>query len=85
MCIVDNYGDDPEATLRREGHVSCGVHAEPPADAPKTTVRRGADGADAELALQNVVCTIFTDSPTGEEKIAKLEAAFEELERAIHP
>ena len=56
-----------------------------PADAPTTVARRGVDGADAELRLRNLTCTILTDSPTGEVKIDRLEAAFAELERAIRP
>ena len=68
-----------------DGRVSCFLYAEPPADAPKNVARRGVDGADAELRLRNLTCTILTDSPTGEAMIDRLEAAFAELERAIRP
>jgi hypothetical protein len=65
-----------------DGSVSCFLYGTPPAGAPTRVVRRGVDGGDAELLLRNLTCTIFTDSPTGEEKIDRLEAAFAELERA---
>ncbi len=84
-CFVSNASGAATDVLAREGIVHCSIQAEPSAGAPKTTTRRGADGADAELALANVTCTIFTDSPTGEEKIDRLETAFDELERAIRP
>jgi hypothetical protein len=84
-CMVTNAAGNGGDVLEREGIVFCSVHAEPPAGAPKTVVRRSTEGADAELALENLECTIFTDSPTGEEKIDRLEAAFDELEQAIHP
>lgn len=85
-CFVSNATDgDATKVLEREGIVHCSIEAKPPANAPTSVTRRGADGADAELALENLTCTIFTDSPTGEEKIDKLEAAFAELERAIRP
>ncbi len=84
-CIVSNESGPSSDVLTREGIVSCSINAKPPAGAPKTVVRRGADGADAELALENLTCTIFTDSTLGESKIDRLEAAFAELERAIRP
>jgi hypothetical protein len=40
---------------------------------------------NARLALANLVCTILADSPDAAEKIAPLQDAFEELERAIRP
>ncbi len=84
-CIVSNATGDSTDVLAQEGIVHCGIHAKPPADAPRTVTRGGADGADAELTLENLVCTIFTDSPTGEEKIDRLEQAFAELERELRP
>ena len=47
---------NPPDVFEQEGHVSCFVFVEPPPDAPKTVVRRGADGADAELLLENLDC-----------------------------
>jgi hypothetical protein len=84
-CLVSNTSGDATDVLAQEGIVHCGIHAEPPADAPRTVTRSGADGADAELTLENLVCTIVTDSPTGESKIDRLEQAFAELEREIRP
>jgi hypothetical protein len=69
----------------REGYVSCFLYEKPPDGAPKTVVRRGVDGGDAELVLANLTCMILADSPRAEEKIRPLEQAFEELERAIRP
>jgi hypothetical protein len=69
--------------LEREGFVSCFVRRQPPKHAPKTVVRRGVDGGDAELVLENLACVIFTDRPDPKEKIDRLEQAFEELQRAI--
>lgn len=73
------------ANVAREGGLSCFLYESSPPDAPTTVRRRGADGADAELALHNLECTILADSPTGEERIDKLEAAFAELERTTRP
>jgi len=71
--------------LAREGIVFCWVFRRPPGDAPNQVKRRGTDGGDAELRLENLQCTILADSPSGEEKVNRLEGAFEELERAIRP
>jgi hypothetical protein len=71
--------------LAREGQLYCFVHESAPSGAPVSVRRRGADGADAELALHNLECTILADSPKGEEKIDRLEAAFAELERTVRP
>jgi hypothetical protein len=68
-----------------EGYISCFLYEKPAPDAPATVVRRGVDGGDAELRLANLTCTILADSPTGEEKIDRMEAAFDELQRAIRP
>ena len=86
-CVEGIVGELTNAPddFKREGSVWCFLHERPGPDATTTVVRRGADGADAELVLQNLECTIFADSPTGEEKIDKLEAAFAELQRAIRP
>jgi len=73
------------AVYESEGYVSCFLFVKPPADAPNTVVRRGADGADAELLLENLDCTILADSPNGEAKVDRLERAFDELQRAIRP
>jgi hypothetical protein len=80
-AVLNNEPEDFET----EGSVSCFVKVKPGVEAPTRVVRRGADGADAELALENLTCTIFTDSALGESKIDRLEAAFAELERAIRP
>ena len=72
-------------TIGPEGHVFCLVRESPPADAPTSVRRSGADGADAGLELQNLECTIFLDRPNGDEQIDKLEAAFAELERTVRP
>jgi hypothetical protein len=69
----------------REGQLHCFVYRSSPSGAPVSVRRRGADGADAELALHNVVCTILADSPTGEEKVDRLEAAFAALEHTVRP
>jgi len=74
-----------EGVLEREGIVHCFLYEKPREGAPKTVVRRGVDGGDAELVLQNLRCAILADSPRAEEKIDPLEAAFAELERAIRP
>ena len=84
-CSLTNVaGSDGSDALEKEGIVFCQLSSER-GDGPATVTRRGVDGADAELTLRNLTCTIFTDSPTGEEKIVKLLAAFEELRRAIRP
>lgn len=72
-----------EETRLREGHVNCFLHERPPDGAPGEVVRRGADGADAELQLANLTCAILADSPQAEDRIASLRAAFEELERQL--
>lgn len=74
-----------ETVLEREGIVHCFLYGEPREGAPKTVVRRGVDGGDAELVLENLTCAILADSPRAEEKIDPLEGAFAELERAIRP
>ncbi len=71
--------------LEREGVVHCFLHEQPENDAPKSVVRRGVDGGDAELLLANLTCMILADSPNAEDMIRPLEQAFEELERAIRP
>ena len=80
-AVLNNEPEDFET----EGSVSCFVKLKPDSEAPTRVVRRGVDGADAELVLENLACTIFTDSTLGESKIDRLEAAFAELERAIRP
>jgi hypothetical protein len=69
----------------REGQLHCFLYESSQSGAPTSVRRRGADGADAELALHNLECTILADSPTGEEKIDRLEAAVAELERTVRP
>ena len=76
---------DAGDVLAREGIIHCFLHERPESGAPKTVVRRGVDGGDAELVLANLTCSILADSPNAEEKIRPLEQAFEELERAIRP
>jgi pyruvate-formate lyase-activating enzyme len=83
--LTNTIGGNGNDVLAREGIVFCTVQRTPPDGAPETVVRRRVEGADAELVLENLDCTIFTDSPTGEEKIDRLEAAFEELQREIQP
>jgi hypothetical protein len=83
--LTNTIGANGNDVLANKGQVVCIVHRTPPDGAPRTVVRRGVEGADAELVLQNLECTIFTDSPTGEEKIGRLEAAFEELRSEIQP
>jgi hypothetical protein len=80
-AVLENRSED----LGREGHVSCFVYLKPPPDAPGRTVRDGVDGGDAELLLANLECMILADSPNAEEKIHPLEAAFQDLLRAIQP
>lgn len=65
------------------GFLSCLLFPSTVPDAPTSVRRSGADGADAQLELHNLTCTILTDSPTGEATIDKLEAAFAELERTV--
>lgn len=84
-ALTNSTGGNGQDVLVNEGIVFCIVQRRPPDGAPTTVVRRAVDGADAELVLQNLECTVFTDSPTGEEKIDKLEAAFGELQRVIRP
>lgn len=76
---------DTGGVLEREGIVFCHVAMKPAADAPKTVVRSETDGADAELRLANITCTILADSPAGEQKIDPLEQAFADLQRAVQP
>jgi hypothetical protein len=76
---------DAAGSFEREGQLYCLLMASSPSGAPTEVRRRGADGADVELALHNVTCTLLADSPTGEEKIDKLEAAFAELARTTRP
>jgi hypothetical protein len=80
-AVLENTPEDFE----KQGYVSCFLYSEQPDQAPRVVDRRGADGADARLALANLVCTILADSPNAEEKIRPLEQAFEELQRAIRP
>jgi hypothetical protein len=76
---------DAAGAFEREGQIHCFLLESSAAGAPTAVRREGTDGADAELALHNLTCTILADSPTGEEKIDKLEAAFAELERTARP
>jgi hypothetical protein len=76
---------DRQDALEREGIAHCFLRGRPEDGAPKTVVRRGVDGGDAELELANLTCMILADSPNAEEKIRPLEQAFEELERAVRP
>ncbi len=76
---------DSAGSFGREGQLYCFLMASSPSGAPTEARRRGADGADVELALHNLTCTLLADSPTGEEKIDKLEAAFAALERTTRP
>jgi hypothetical protein len=80
-AVLENAPED----FPRQGSVSCFLHEKPEPDAPRTVTRSGVDGGDAQLRLANLTCMMFTDSPTGESKIDRLEAAFDELERAIRP
>ena len=80
--LTNGEGSD---VLTREGILDCFLYTRPPDLAPKSVVRRGVDGGDAELVLANLTCTILADSPNGEEKIDPLEEAFAELQRAIRP
>ena len=80
-AVLENASKD----FSDEGYVSCFLYEKPAPDAPATVVRRGVDGGDAELRLANLTCMILADSPTGEERIDRLEAAFDELQRAIRP
>lgn len=84
LCVagVASFGNGT-APLEAEGRVSCYVRATAPAGAPRSVLRRGADGADAELSLANVECVLLADSPDAETKIDRLEEAFAELERTI--
>lgn len=84
-CLVFNASGDATGTLAREGLVDCGVHAEPPAGAPRTVTHRRSDGADAEFALENIECSIETAKPGGEKQIGRLEQALDELEQTIRP
>jgi hypothetical protein len=76
---------DAAGSFEQEGQLYCFLTASSPGGAPAEVRRRGADGADVELALHNLTCTLLADSPTGERKIDKLEAAFAELERTTRP
>jgi len=69
----------------REGQLSCLLYFELRGGEPTSTQRRGGDRVDAELTLRNLTCAIFVDSPRGEARIDRLEAAFAELERQIRP
>jgi hypothetical protein len=71
--------------LEREGILDCFLGEQHEDGAPKTVLRSGVDGGDAQLRLANLTCSILADSPNAEEKIRPLEQAFEELERAIRP
>ncbi len=82
-AVVTNA--EREDVLEREGVLNCFLFREPRDGAPTTVVRRGVDGGDAELLLANLQCSILADSPRAEEKIDPLEAAFEDLQRAIRP
>jgi hypothetical protein len=85
VAVLTNHEEQDEAgdVLSREGIVFCHVVREAPARGSSTVVRSETDGADAELRLENLTCTILADSPTGEEKIDPLERAFAELARSI--
>lgn len=83
-AILSNHAsDDPAQTLEREGLVSCFLFVKP--QGSNVIVVRGADGADAELELANLTCTILADSPRAEEKIRPLKQAFAELKLVIRP
>ncbi len=84
-CLLTNSGGDATDVLAREGLVDCGVHAEPPAGAPKTVTRRTSGSEDATFVLENLECTIDADGAQAAKQIGRLEAAFEELEHAIRP
>lgn len=85
-CLLTNEPEgDANEVLAREGLVDCGVHAEPPAGASKTVTRSVSNSVDAEFALENLDCTIETDGASGEAQIARLGAAFVELQHAIQP
>jgi hypothetical protein len=75
---------DAAGSFEQEGQLYCFLTASSPGGAPVEVRRRGADGADV-FALHNLTCTLLADSPTGEKKIDKLEAAFAELERTTRP
>jgi hypothetical protein len=80
---ADDDGLGAAEVLAREGTVSCFLYRHPRDGAPSEVVRRGADGADAELFLANLDCAILADSPEAELRIARLKQAFEELERGL--
>jgi hypothetical protein len=67
------------------GLLSCFLAPRAPDGAPTTTRRRGVDGGDAQVELHNFTCAILADSPSREATIARLEAAFAELERTARP
>ena len=85
-AILSNTASgDPADVLDREGHVSCFVLVKVPSAGEPRVVVVGVDGADAELRLANLRCTILVDSPDAERKIRPLRDALDELERTIRP
>jgi hypothetical protein len=84
QCSV-SFAAFENANVAREGYLSCFLYESPQPYSPTSVQRRGADGADAELALHNLECTLLADSPAAEERIDRLEAAFAELERTVRP
>ena len=58
--------DAPAEELGEEGRLYCFVRKSPASEAPSTVRRRGADGADVELVLENVECTLLADSVDAE-------------------
>ena len=78
-------GDGGSAARDREGQLQCFLQRSSPSGAATSVRRKDAEGADVRLSLQNLECALLADSPTGEEKIDRLEAAFAELERTVRP
>lgn len=81
----DGDANRNEEIYRHEGTIFCSVYEESPENGPKAVVRRRAEGGGAEVAYENLACTMLPDSPGSERKMDRLEAAFDELQRAIQP
>jgi hypothetical protein len=78
-CLLGNDFSDRD----REGSLTCGVNATPPAGASNTVTRRDLDSDDVRMSLANVECALEPGDQNREAKITRLETALSELAQSI--
>ena len=74
-----------DEVVQDEGMIFCSIYDETRPTGPTEVVRRKPNADGIEVAFANLACSLFPDSPRAEEKLNRLEAAFEEIKQAVRP